>query len=74
MGALSHQFYRKKTHTNIYLHAESHHFPAQKTRVLNTPVTCAIRVLDDEHLEQELITFLMSLERMDIRRELYPKR
>jgi hypothetical protein len=38
-GSLTHQVYRKKTHTNIYLHAQSHHYPAQKFDVLKIPVT-----------------------------------
>jgi hypothetical protein len=53
-GSLSHQVYRKKTHTDRYLHVESHHHPAQKLGVINTLVTCAIRVSDNDHVEQEL--------------------
>ena len=33
-GSLSHQVFRKKTHTEQYLHASSHHFPAQKLGIL----------------------------------------
>jgi len=51
--SLSHQFYRKKTHTKYYLHAYSHHHPAQKLGVLNTLSTRAFRIFDDEHLEEE---------------------
>jgi hypothetical protein len=53
-GVLSHQVYRKKTHTDQYLHANSHHHPAQKFGVINTLVTQAIRIFDVEHTEQEL--------------------
>jgi hypothetical protein len=52
-GSLAHQVYRKKTHTDRYLHVESHHHPAQKTRIISTLVTCAIRISDKNHLEQE---------------------
>jgi hypothetical protein len=31
-GRLGYQVYKKKTHTNRYLHAESHHHPTQKVR------------------------------------------
>ena len=34
-GTLGHQVFRKKTHTEIYLHAEFYHHPAQKFDVLN---------------------------------------
>jgi hypothetical protein len=52
-GSLSHQVYRKKTHTEQYLHADSHHHPSQKLGVLNTLATRAFRISDDEHLEEE---------------------
>ena len=35
-GGFSHQFYRKKTHTDLYLHSKSHHNFAQKISVINT--------------------------------------
>ena len=41
-GTLGHQVFKKKTHTDSYLHAESYHHPAQKFGVLNT---LAVRVL-----------------------------
>jgi hypothetical protein len=52
-GSLSHQVYRKKTHIEQYLHADSHHHPSQKLGVLNTLATRAFRISDDEHLEEE---------------------
>ena len=35
-GSLAHQVYRKKMHTDRYLHATSHHHPSQKLGTLNT--------------------------------------
>jgi hypothetical protein len=52
-GNLGHAVYRKKTHTENYLHASSHHHPSQKLGVLNTLATRAIRISDEEHLEHE---------------------
>ena len=53
-GSLSHQVYRKKTHTNRYLHAESHHHPSQKSGIINTLATRAWRVSDTDHIKEEL--------------------
>ena len=53
-SSLRHQVYRKQTHTDRYLHAESHHHPAQKIGIINTLVTQAIRIADKDHLKQEL--------------------
>ena len=39
---------------DFYLHAKSHHHPAQKIGVINTLVTRAMRLSDEEHIEQEL--------------------
>ena len=58
------RFFRKKTHMEQYLHADSHHFLAQKfgvlctlaTRefgVLCTLATRALRICDDSALELE---------------------
>ena len=53
-STLSHEVHRKKTHTDRYVHAKSHHHPVQKIGVINTLVTRAMRLSDEEHIEQEL--------------------
>jgi hypothetical protein len=53
-GTLGHKVFRKKTHTDSYLHADSHHHPSQKMGVLNTMATRAARISDKEHLEEEI--------------------
>ena len=53
-GSLAHQVYRKPTHTDRYLHANSHHFPSQKLGVINTLITRALRISDKERMEQEM--------------------
>ena len=52
-GSLSHQVYRKKTHTDRYLNARSHHHPSQKLGVLNTLAVRALRISDQNHLDHE---------------------
>jgi len=52
-GSVSHQVFRKKTHTEQYLSASSHHFHAQKLGVLNTPTTQALRISDEKSLDKE---------------------
>jgi hypothetical protein len=52
-GDLGHAVYRKKTHTENYLHASSHHHPNQKLGVLKTLATRAIRISDETHLDKE---------------------
>ena len=52
-GSLGYQVYRKKTHTDRYLHADSHHHPAQKAGVIQTLAYRSKRILDTDHLEQE---------------------
>ena len=53
-GTLAHQVYRKKTHTDKYIHSDSHHHPAQKIGVINTLAIRAKRISDTAHLDQEL--------------------
>lgn len=52
-GSICCQFFRKKTRMEQYLHANSHHLPTQKFRVLNTLATRTLRIFDDDHLDQE---------------------
>ena len=53
-GSISHQVYRKKTHTDRYLHAKSHPYPPQNTSGNNTMVVRAMRISDKAHLKQEI--------------------
>ena len=49
-----HQVYHKNTHTDKYLHVESHHHPSQKIGILYTLAKRAFRVSDEDHLNEEL--------------------
>ena len=40
-GSIAHQAFRKKTHTERYLHANSHHFPPQNVGIITTLATRA---------------------------------
>ena len=53
-NSLSHQVYRKKTHTDRYFHTGTHHHPSQKIGIINTLATHAWRVLDTNHIKEEL--------------------
>jgi hypothetical protein len=53
-GTLVHQVYWKKTHTDKYIQADSHHHPAQKIGVINTLAIRAKRISDATHLDCEL--------------------
>ncbi|CAG9836786.1 unnamed protein product [Diabrotica balteata] len=53
-GRLGHSVYRKKTHTNRYLHASSHHHPAQKNSVINSLIHRAISISEPDNLREEL--------------------
>ena len=46
--------YLKLLEVTRYLHANSHHFPPQKVGVINTLVTRALRILDKEHVKEEI--------------------
>jgi len=52
-GSFTHEVFQKKTHTEQYLHAKSHHFPTQKLGVLNTLATHALIIFDENHLNKE---------------------
>uniref|UniRef100_A0A6P7FMX2 Uncharacterized protein LOC114329459 n=1 Tax=Diabrotica virgifera virgifera TaxID=50390 RepID=A0A6P7FMX2_DIAVI len=49
-----HSVYRKPTHTNRYLHGNSHHPPSQINSVINTLVSRSIRLSDDASRSTEL--------------------
>ncbi|XP_020295119.1 uncharacterized protein LOC109860447 [Pseudomyrmex gracilis] len=53
-GSLGHQIYRKPTHTNRYLHAASHHHPAQKQAVINSLIYRAFTICDKDSIQNEL--------------------
>jgi hypothetical protein len=53
-GTLGHQVYRKKTHIDSYLHANSYHHPSQKSGVLNILAVRALTISDPDHLNQEI--------------------
>ena len=53
-GKLSTKVYRKKTHTNRYLHSDSHHHPNQKIGIIKTLTIRASKISDSHHLEHEI--------------------
>jgi hypothetical protein len=53
-GFLGHKVYRKSTHTNLYLHQNSHHHPAKKQSVLTSLIHRANALCDQDFLPQEL--------------------
>jgi hypothetical protein len=53
VGSLTYQVYRKKTHTNRYLHVDSHHHPNKKSIVLKTLITRVVRISTPQFLEKE---------------------
>jgi hypothetical protein len=53
-GSLEHKMYRKHTHTNLYLHQNSHHNPANKQSVLSSLIQRAKALCDQDSLVQEL--------------------
>jgi hypothetical protein len=53
-GSLGHKMYRKPTHTNLYLHQNSHHHPANKQSVLASMIHRANALCVQDSLTQEL--------------------
>jgi hypothetical protein len=53
-GFLGHRVYRKPTHTNFYLHYNSHHHPSHNISVLNSLIHRATALCDQDSLNQEL--------------------
>jgi hypothetical protein len=54
IGKLSKKVYRKPTHTDKYLNFQSYHHLSQKVSVIDSLVYRAIRICDDEFLQEEL--------------------
>ena len=52
-ATLSHQVYRKPTHTEQYLHVDPHHHPAQNLGVIKTLATRDLKISNKGHLDQE---------------------
>jgi len=53
-GFLGHKVYQKPTHTNLYLHQNLHHHPANKHSVLASLLHRAKALCDHDSLTQEL--------------------
>jgi len=53
-SSLGHKVYRKPTHTNLYLHQNSLHHPANKQSVLASLIHRAKALCDQDSLTQEL--------------------
>uniref|UniRef100_A0A6P7GHT5 Uncharacterized protein LOC114339018 n=1 Tax=Diabrotica virgifera virgifera TaxID=50390 RepID=A0A6P7GHT5_DIAVI len=56
-----HSVYRKPTHTNRYLHGNSHHPPSQINSVINTLLSRSIRLSDDASRSTELSSLKQAL-------------
>jgi hypothetical protein len=64
-GSLGHRVYRKPTHTNVYLHHNSHHHPSHKYSVLTSLIHRATAICDQDSLKQELEFLTTVLKTMD---------
>lgn len=53
-GRLKHTVYRKPTHTDRYLRADSHHHPAHLSSVPRALINRAIRLCDPQYIKGEL--------------------
>ncbi|GJQ72970.1 hypothetical protein Trydic_g1609 [Trypoxylus dichotomus] len=51
---LGHSVYRKKTHTDRYLHAASHHHPQEKRSLINILSRRAEKISDERHRNSEI--------------------
>ena len=53
-GKLGHKVYRKPTHTDLYLNANSYHHPAQKQAVISTLLHRALEISDGRNRKEEI--------------------
>ena len=58
---MGHKIYRKPTHTNRYLHAQSNHAPSQKNSLISTLIVRANRVCDKNSIKNEITTLRSTL-------------
>ncbi|KAJ4430702.1 hypothetical protein ANN_19293 [Periplaneta americana] len=61
-GSLGHAVYRKPTHTNLYLNANSLHHKAQQMGILNTLAHRAVSISDPEQLDTEFQHLKLTLQ------------
>lgn len=73
-GSLSHSVYRKPTHTDRYLHANSHHHPRQLYSVVASLTDRAYSLCDEDHINNELSQLRVVLQRNGYGRNLPPRR
>jgi hypothetical protein len=62
-GRLSSKVYRKPTHTDRYLQADSHHHPAHLSSVPRALINRALRLCDPQYVQEELQHVRQVLER-----------
>ncbi|XP_069673690.1 uncharacterized protein [Periplaneta americana] len=61
-GSLGHAVYRKPTHTNLYLNANSFHHQVQRMGILNTLAHRAVSISDPEQLDTEFQHLKLTLQ------------
>ncbi|KAJ4426524.1 hypothetical protein ANN_27338 [Periplaneta americana] len=61
-GSLGHAVYRKPTHTNLYLNANSFHHKVQRMGILNTLAHRAVSISDPEQLDTEFQHLKLTLQ------------
>ncbi len=69
MGVLWFSIYRKSTHTNRYLHYESHYPPQHRAVVVRTLYSRADKLLSDESIKQAEYTYISKV----LNKNLYSK-
>lgn len=73
-GLLGHAVHRKKTHTDRYLNASSHHHPMQKISLVATLIHRAYAISDTESLSAEKKHLIEALERNGYSRSMVNRR
>jgi hypothetical protein len=68
-GSLGHSVFRKKTHTDLYLHANSHHHPQQKSGIIKTLFHRACSLSDAASIGKEKRHLVETFQRNGFRQE-----